>query len=171
MTTSDLSFAKTPSDGQVVDRSALTMPRSGRSGRRSPCLHGVDPGDNSTVFRRRRFPSCSPARWWSGRDRGTGRDSLESDRFRRSSHCERLLGQLGAESRRGPIGGLAPMRGRCPGLLRRGVTRRLPPAVATTPSSWSGLLLEPSKTLSPAALKGTHNPHSSKSSTFSHGPF
>jgi CBS domain containing-hemolysin-like protein len=26
----------------VVDRSALIMPRSNRSGRRSPCLHGVD---------------------------------------------------------------------------------------------------------------------------------
>ena len=30
-------------------------------------------------------------------------------------------------------------------LLRRGLTRGLPPAVATTPSSWSGLLLKPSK--------------------------
>jgi hypothetical protein len=30
-----LSFAKTPSGGQVVDRSALIMPRSNRSGRRS----------------------------------------------------------------------------------------------------------------------------------------
>jgi hypothetical protein len=79
----DLSFAKTPSGGQVVDRSALIMPRSGRSGRRSPCLHGVDTGDNSTVFGRNRFPSCSPARWWSGRDRGTSRDSLKSDHFRR----------------------------------------------------------------------------------------
>ena len=58
------------------------MPRSGRSGRRSPCLHGVDPGDNSTVFGRNRFPSCSPARWWSRRDRGTSRDSLKSDHFR-----------------------------------------------------------------------------------------
>jgi hypothetical protein len=47
--TDALSFAKTPSGGQVVDRSALIMPRANRSGRRSPCLHGVDPGDNSTV--------------------------------------------------------------------------------------------------------------------------
>jgi hypothetical protein len=31
-----LSFAKTPSGGQVVDRSALIMPRSNTSGRRSP---------------------------------------------------------------------------------------------------------------------------------------
>jgi hypothetical protein len=36
-----LSFAKTPSGGQVVDRSALIMPRSNRSGRKSPCLQDV----------------------------------------------------------------------------------------------------------------------------------
>ena len=51
-----LSFAKTPSGGQVVDRSALIMPRSNTSGRRSPCLHGVDPRDNSTADRRIPFP-------------------------------------------------------------------------------------------------------------------
>jgi hypothetical protein len=53
-------------------------PRCGTSaGRRSPCLQDVDPGDNSTVFGRNRLPSCSPARWWRGRDRGTGRGSLK----------------------------------------------------------------------------------------------
>jgi hypothetical protein len=41
-----------------------------------------DPGDNSTVFGRNRFPSRSPARWWSGRDRGTGRDSLTASEVR-----------------------------------------------------------------------------------------
>ena len=76
-----LSFAKTPTGGQVVDRSALIRPRSNRSGRRSPCLHGVDPRDNSTVLGRSRFPSCSPAKGsrGSGSDRGTCRASLESD--------------------------------------------------------------------------------------------
>ena len=59
--TTGLSFAKTPSGGQVVDRSALIMPRSNRSGRRSPCLHGVDPRDNSTASRRIPFPIRSPA--------------------------------------------------------------------------------------------------------------
>jgi hypothetical protein len=59
-----LSFAKTPSGGQVVDRSALIMPQSGRSGRRSPCLHGVDPGDNSMASRQISFPIRSPASRW-----------------------------------------------------------------------------------------------------------
>jgi hypothetical protein len=47
-----LSFAKIPSGAQVVDLSDLTTPRAGYScrstGRRSPCLRDVDPGDNST---------------------------------------------------------------------------------------------------------------------------
>ena len=69
-----LSFAKTPSGGQVVDRSAPIMPRSGRSGRRSPCLHGVDPGDNSTASRQIPFPIRSPAnRWPLGRTGDTAR--------------------------------------------------------------------------------------------------
>jgi hypothetical protein len=65
-----LSFAKTPSGGQVVDRSALIMPRSNTSGRRSPCLHGVDPRDNSTASRQIPFPIRSPASRWPLR--GTG---------------------------------------------------------------------------------------------------
>ena len=48
----------------MVDRSALIMPRSNRSGRRSPCLHGVDPGDNSTASRQIPFPIRSPASRW-----------------------------------------------------------------------------------------------------------
>jgi KUP system potassium uptake protein len=51
----NLSFAKTPSGWQVVDRSALIVPRSNTSGRRSSCLHGVEPRDNSTACRRFRF--------------------------------------------------------------------------------------------------------------------
>jgi hypothetical protein len=69
-----LSFAKTPSGGQVVDRSAPIMPRSNRSGRRSPCLHGVDPRDNSTASRQIPFPIRSPAsRWPLGRTGDTAR--------------------------------------------------------------------------------------------------
>ena len=48
----------------MVDRSALIMPRSNRSGRRSPCLHGVDPRDNSTASRQIPFPIRSPASRW-----------------------------------------------------------------------------------------------------------
>jgi hypothetical protein len=87
-------------------------PRSGTSAdRRSPCLQDVDPGDNSTVFGRNRFPSCSPAQCWSGRDREAGRDSLKSDRFRGSFHWEgpepptgtaHRAGRLRSLSRSGP---------------------------------------------------------------------
>jgi hypothetical protein len=95
---------QTSSGRQVVDLSALGPPQVktfvGQEVRAVAvvrlCLQGVDPGDNSTVFGRNRFPSCSPARWWSGRDRKTGRDSLKSDRFRGSFHWGRLSAQVGA---------------------------------------------------------------------------
>ena len=71
-----------------ICRVAAAFRMCGSSGRRSPCLQGVDPGDDSTVFGQTRFPSCSPVRWRSGRDRGTSRDSLKSDHFRGSFHWE-----------------------------------------------------------------------------------
>ena len=92
------------------------MPRANRSRRRSPCLHGVDPGDNSTVFGRSRFRSCSPARGsrGSGSDRGTRRASLESDASG-VGHCERLPGQLGAAP---PAVTVPPAVGRLRSLCR-----------------------------------------------------
>jgi hypothetical protein len=127
-------------------------PRCGTSaGRRSPCLREVDPGDNSTVFGRNRFPSCSPA-WDSrrnDRDPGTIRDSLESDRFGGPPHCERppAVGRLRSLSRSGPSAtisthcanpqGSNPRGGRDSGVRQalrvlaprdtpRGIHRRLP---------------------------------------------
>jgi hypothetical protein len=65
----------------------------------SPCLQDVDPGDNSTAYRRIRFGICSPARRWP---LGGRRDTARApERHARPSASRQMPAGLSGRRRHG----------------------------------------------------------------------